>query len=80
MQYIVKKKVPCSAEIGSVIWVEPNSRSSAELNVQSVTTAMFSFSFELLDSAEFVPVRRAFCVVSKRLHMYQKSCPWKNKS
>ena len=30
MQYIVKKKVLCSAEKGSVIWAEPNSRSSAE--------------------------------------------------
>ena len=30
MQNIVKKKVLCSAEKGSVIWAEPNSRSSAE--------------------------------------------------
>ena len=39
MKFIVKKKVLCSAEKGSVIWAEPNSRSSAEPNVWSVTTA-----------------------------------------
>ena len=30
MQCIVKEKVLCSAEKRSVIWAEPNSRSSAE--------------------------------------------------
>ena len=30
MQFIVKKKVLCSAEKGSVIWAELNSRSSAD--------------------------------------------------
>jgi hypothetical protein len=30
IQNIVKKKVLCSAEKGSVIWAEPNSRCSAE--------------------------------------------------
>ena len=38
MQYIIKKKVLCSAEKGSVIWAEPIS--SAEPNVRSVTIWM----------------------------------------
>jgi hypothetical protein len=40
MQNIVKEKVLCSAEKSSVIWAKPNSRSSAEPNVWSVTTAL----------------------------------------
>ena len=36
------KKVLCFAEKSSVIWAEPHIRSSAELNVRSVTTLDYS--------------------------------------
>ena len=39
MHYIVKKKVLCPAEKGSVIW--------AKLNVRSVTTVLITFMNEI---------------------------------